>query len=296
MPGLDLGIHAFLCSGSAAISWMAGSDPRIESRDGHDGANWANSITRTILVRGGSERVKWRLFTEAELASGGAVTLDGTRAHYLRNVLRLAPGAEVALFNGRDGEFRARIERLGKSEAELLAGERLRPQAPEPDVWLLFAPIKRQAIDLLAEKATELGVGRLMPVITRHTDVTRVATERLTAIAIEAAEQCGRLSVPAVEAPRPLDAILSGWHSQRRLYVCAEQGAAAPIAEVAAHGTKAPFALLVGPEGGFAASELDHLRNLDFVSALDLGPRILRAETAALAALAILQAWLGDWS
>jgi 16S rRNA (uracil1498-N3)-methyltransferase len=239
---------------------------------------------------------KWRLFTTADLASGGDITLDAARAHYLRNVLRLGPGDEVALFNGRDGEFRATISRLGKSEAALMAGERLRAQAPEPDVWLLFAPIKRQAIDLLAEKATELGVARLMPVITRHTDVTRVATERLAAIAIEAAEQCGRLTVPAVDAPQKLDQIIAGWKDARRLYVCAEQGAAEPIAQIAAAAAKAPFALLVGPEGGFAASELDHLRNLAFVSALDLGPRILRAETAALAALAILQAWLGDWS
>jgi 16S rRNA (uracil1498-N3)-methyltransferase len=240
--------------------------------------------------------VKWRLFTEADLAAGGTVTLDAARAHYLRNVLRLGLGDEVALFNGRDGEFRASIARLSKSAAVLTAGARLRAQAQEPDIWLLFAPIKRQAIDLLAEKATELGIGRLMPVITRHTDVTRVATERLAAIAIEAAEQCGRLSVPSVDAPQKLDRILAGWDAQRRLYVCAEQGRAEPIAHVAAAAPKAPFALLVGPEGGFAASELDHLRNLDFVSALKLGPRTLRAETAALAALAILQAWLGDWS
>ena len=241
-------------------------------------------------------RVKWRLHSEAALAAGGAVTLDAARAHYLRNVLRLAPGAEIALFNARDGEFRARIARLGKSDALAEIAERLRPPAAEPDAWLLFAPIKRQAIDLVAEKATELGVARLVPVLTRHTDVTRVATDRLRAIAIEAAEQCGRLTVPQVDEPAPLDAILAGWNSQRRLYVCAEQGAAEPIAHVAAHAARAPYALLVGPEGGFAATELDHLRNLDFVSALDLGPRILRAETAALAALAIMQAWLGDWS
>jgi 16S rRNA (uracil1498-N3)-methyltransferase len=263
-------------------------------KPGHD-AFW-KGIMGAGAMRDRELRVKWRLHVETDLAAGTPVTLDAARAHYLRNVLRLEPGAEIALFNASDGEFRARIERLGKAEAILAVGERLRGPAPEPDVWLLFAPLKRQAVDLLAEKATELGVGRLAPVLTRHTAVTRVATERLRAIAIEAAEQCGRLSVPAVAEPEKLDTILAGWDARRRLYVCAEQGAAEPIAHVAARAAKAPFALLVGPEGGFAASELDHLRNLAFVSALDLGPRILRAETASLAALAILQAWLGDWS
>jgi 16S rRNA (uracil1498-N3)-methyltransferase len=239
---------------------------------------------------------KWRLYSAATLAEGGEVRLDSARAHYLRNVLRLAAGAEIALFNARDGEFRAAIGGLTKSETVVRLAERLRPPVPEPDVWLLFAPIKRQAIDLLAEKATELGVARLLPVLTRHTVVTRVATERMRAIAVEAAEQCGRLSVPEIDEPAPLERVMAGWNSQRPLYLCAEQGAAEPIAHVAARAAKAPFALLVGPEGGFAAGELDHLRNLEFVSALDLGPRILRAETAALAALAIMQAWLGDWS
>ena len=263
-------------------------------KPGHD-AFW-KGIMGAGAMRDRELRVKWRLHVETDLAAGTPVTLDAARAHYLRNVLRLEPGAEIALFNASDGEFRARIERLGKAEAILAVGERLRGPAPEPDVWLLFAPLKRQAVDLLAEKATELGVGRLAPVLTRHTAVIRVATERLRAIAIEAAEQCGRLSVPAVAEPEKLDTILAGWDARRRLYVCAEQGAAEPIAHVAARAAKAPFALLVGPEGGFAASELDHLRNLAFVTALDLGPRILRAETASLAALAILQAWLGDWS
>jgi 16S rRNA (uracil1498-N3)-methyltransferase len=240
--------------------------------------------------------VKCRLFTESDLGSGQEVRLDGDRAHYLRNVLRLSTGDAVALFNGRDGEFRAVIERLGKGDATLAATERRREQAPEPDIWLLFAPIKRAAIDLVAEKATELGVARLIPVVTRHTDVVRVNTARLTAIATEAAEQCGRLSVPRVDEPQPLERVIAGWDAARRLYVCAESGPSEPISRVVERAPKQSFALLVGPEGGFAEGELDALRKLDFVSALDLGPRILRAETAALASLAILQAWLGDWS
>jgi 16S rRNA (uracil1498-N3)-methyltransferase len=252
----------------------------------------AQPITESDL----SADVKCRLFTVADLGSGGSVRLDADRAHYLRNVLRLSPGDAVALFNGRDGEFRATIDRLGKNDADLTAGACLRPQQSEPDIWLLFAPIKRAAIDLVAEKATELGAARLIPVLTRHTDVMRVNIARLQAIATEAAEQCGRLTVPIVDEPLSLERMMETWDVGRRLYVCAEAGPAEPIARVVASAPKQSFALLVGPEGGFAEGELDALRNLDFVSALDLGPRILRAETAALASLAILQAWLGDWS
>ena len=238
-----------------------------------------------------------RLYVEDDLAEGRSVGLDHTRAHFLRSVLRLGRGATVALFNGRDGEWSARIDGLGKGWASLLVESRTKTQDSTPDIWLLFAPIKRARIDFLAEKATELGVTRLLPVTTRHTAVSRVNRERLAANAREAAEQCERLSVPEVAQPQRLFDLLGAWPCERRLLVCAEAGASRPLAEVlaeAAEGPRGPWALLTGPEGGFAQSELDALRKLPFVTAVGLGPRILRSDTAALAALACWQAVLGD--
>jgi 16S rRNA (uracil1498-N3)-methyltransferase len=175
--------------------------------------------------------------------------------------------------------------------------ERRRAQAPGPDLWLAFAPIKRARLDFLVEKAVELGVSRLQPVMTRHTAVSRVNQERLAANAREAAEQCERLSVPVVREARPLFDLMADWPSGRRLLVCSELGAAPPLSEVLQAATeqpKTPWAILVGPEGGFARSELDGLRKLPFVTAVGLGPRILRSDTAALFALAVWQAFLGD--
>ena len=243
-----------------------------------------------------TEGIATRLHVEEHLAEGVAVGLDHGRAHFLRSVLRLAKGARVALFNGRDGEWQARLEGLGKGWASLAVERRLREQDQTPDLWLAFAPIKRARIDFLAEKATELGVARLQPVMTRHTAVARVNTERLAANAREAAEQCGRLGVPEVRAPCELFALLAEWPAERRLLLCAEAGPARPIAEVLAQqaADPPPFAILTGPEGGFAQSELDGLLDLPFVTPVGLGPRILRADTAALAALACWQAILGD--
>ena len=238
-----------------------------------------------------------RLYVEDELADGRSVGLDHARAHFLRSVLRLGRGAPVALFNGRDGEWRARIDGLGKGWASLQVEARIKEQDETPDLWLLFAPIKRARIDFLAEKATELGVSRLLPVTTRHTAVARVNRERLAANAREAAEQCERLSVPEVAEPRRLFDLLSDWPTERRLLLCAEAGPSRPLAEVlqeAAREASGPWAVLIGPEGGFAETELDALRKLPFVTAVGLGPRILRSDTAALAALACWQAVLGD--
>lgn len=239
-----------------------------------------------------------RLHVAAPLAAGLPVALDEGQAHYLRAVLRLGAGDAVALFNGADGEWRAVVEQLGKRAATLRCAARTRAQRPEPDLWLLFAPIKRTRIGFLVEKATELGVARLQPVITRRTVAPRLNPERLRAHAVEAAEQCERLSVPELAEPLPLARCLAFWPPGRRLLVAAEAGPAAPIAAVLAAAAAQPpaagWAVLIGPEGGFEPGELDDLHALPFVSAVGLGPRILRAETAALAALACWQALLGD--
>jgi 16S rRNA (uracil1498-N3)-methyltransferase len=237
-----------------------------------------------------------RLFVAADLAAGAEIALAEGQAHYLRAVMRRAVGDEVRLFNGRDGEWRALLTELGKRRAAARAETRLRPQAAEPDLWLVFAPLKRTATDLIAQKATEMGASALLPVFTARTDAQRVNTDRLAAIAIEAAEQCERLSVPAVAEPRPLDALLGDWPAERRLILCDETGTAQPAAEAFGALTPGrPAALMIGPEGGFAKGELDRLRKLEFVTPVALGPRILRAETAAVAVLALWQSALGDW-
>jgi 16S rRNA (uracil1498-N3)-methyltransferase len=240
-----------------------------------------------------------RLFVEADLSAGTEAALDEAQAHYLRHVMRRDEGAPLLLFNGRDGEWKARLSLRGKKGAIATVAERTREQAPEPDVWLCFAPVKRARIDYIAEKATELGVAVLQPIITQHTAVERVNVERLRANAVEAAEQTERLSVPEVRAPIDLTRLLATWPAGRRLLICDETGGGPPIAEAlsdldaAARG--APWAIAIGPEGGFAQPELAALRRIKDVRAVGLGPRILRADTAALAALACWQALVGDW-
>lgn len=238
---------------------------------------------------------KIRLYVDAELASGGAVRGSPEQAHYLTTVMRAKPGDAVALFNGRDGEFRAVLTEAGKRGAVFAVADRLRPQRPEPDLWLLFAPIRGDRTQVVVEKATELGVSALWPVFTRRSVVTKVNEARLRAHAVEAAEQCERLSVPTLRPPLPLDRALAAWPEDRRLLVLDETGTGAPIAEALATLPEGENAVLVGPEGGFSESELDALRRLPFVTFIGLGPRILRADTAALAALACWQAWRGDW-
>lgn len=237
-----------------------------------------------------------RLFTQDDLAAGAAVEFGRVQAHYLAHVLRLERGASVTLFNGRDGEWLARIDDAGKKSVLLAVESRLRPQGPEPDLWLIFAPVKRAPLDFLVQKATELGVSALLPALTRRTVVERVKRERMEANAIEAAEQCERLTVPHIEDARPLSQILESWPSKRRILFCAETGEAAPINDFLRHADgHSPWAVLTGPEGGFDQMELDLLREFPNVDPVGLGPRILRADTAALAALACWQAALGDW-
>ena len=240
-----------------------------------------------------------RLFIEAGLTAGSEAALDEAQAHYLRNVMRRADGAPLLLFNGRDGEWKAELSLRGKKGAAAQVTEQTRPQAAEPDIWLCFAPIKRARIDYIAEKATELGVALLQPVLTQHTAVERVNVERLRANAVEAAEQTERLSVPEVRPPIDLMRLLSEWPAGRRLLMCDETGGGPPIVEVLAGldaaARAAPWAIVIGPEGGFAERELTALRRMKDVTAVGLGPRILRADTAALAALACWQALVGDW-
>src|SRR5229473_1304005 len=203
-----------------------------------------------------------RLYVASDLASGLSIGLAPEQAHYLHNVLRLDSGAALALFNGRDGEWRGRIDGIGKGWCSVTVGEQTRKQQAEPDLWLVFAPIKRARIDYLVEKATELGVSALHPVRTARTIVERVNVERLQANAIEAAEQTERLAVPLVHPPETLAALIARWPAGRRLIVGDERGRAPPIAEAVAglrDTLSAGIAVLIGPEGGFTKSELDGL-------------------------------------
>lgn len=236
-----------------------------------------------------------RLFVDAPLAAGAAIEATEGQAHYLSHVMRAKAGEAVALFNGRDGEWGARVAFPSKRRVQLDVGEKLREQTATPDVWLVFAPVKR--IEFLVEKATELGVAQLHPVFTRRTTMGRVNLARLNAHCMEAAEQSDRLSVPEISEARPFFDFIGAWPDGRRLYFLDETGGGAPIAKVLGNdaNVKSPCAFLTGPEGGFDQSELDALRRLPFATAVGLGPRILRAETAGLAALACWQAFCGDW-
>lgn len=235
-----------------------------------------------------------RVYVATGLAEGGTAELAAAAAHHLGTVLRLGHGAPVAAFNPRDGEFLCRIAGIGKGRIGLAVERRLRAPQPEPDLWLLFAPVKRAPLDWLVEKGTELGVGIFQPVRTARTEPERVNLDRLRAHAVGAAEQCGRLSIPELRMPEPLARLLAAWPQERALLLCDETGGGRPIAEVALRGAQGPAAILVGPEGGFAETELDALAKLSFVSRIGLGPRVLRAETAALVAVAVFQAIAGD--
>jgi len=233
-----------------------------------------------------------RLFVDEALSEGAAIQLEGGAANYLANVLRLRPGAEVKLFDDRSGEWLAEIAETGRKKVSLAVTAHLRPREPVPDLWLLFAPIKRGRIDWLVEKATELGVARLVPVLTERTMVERFNLERLRAHSIEAAEQCERTALPQLAEPARLDALLRQWPSERRLYFADESGGA-PLASAARPG---PAALLIGPEGGFTDAERGAIGSLNQAQPVSLGPRILRADTAALAAVSLWMAAAGDWS
>jgi 16S rRNA (uracil1498-N3)-methyltransferase len=236
---------------------------------------------------------KLRLYVETALGEGIRFAPDEGQAHYLLHVMRAKTGDRLNLFNGSDGEWLARIAETAKRSCVLECEARLAPQSEVPDLWLVFAPVKKTPADYLAQKATELGVRLLQPVITRRTIVTRVNLERLKANAVEAAEQSGRVSVPEVRAPLAFDKLLQTWPPERRLLFCDEAREAPPIAE-ALRCAEGPWAVIIGPEGGFDPAERAALRAQPFVTSVSLGKRILRADTAALAALAVWQAICGD--
>ena len=240
-------------------------------------------------------REKIRLFVDAPLGEGKAVALSRDQAHYLANVLRLKAGAQVLVFNGVDGEWCARVTAIGKRDMSLLVEHQTRLQETGPDLHYLFAPIKRARVDYMAQKATEMGASVLRPVVTRRTIAERVKVERLEANAIEAAEQCGILRVPEVRAPQNLEDVLASW-DEERLLIFADESAAvsSPLEALAPHASH-PHAVLIGPEGGFDPEEREMLLRRDFVLPVSLGPRVMRADTAAVACLALVNAVCGDW-
>lgn len=236
-----------------------------------------------------------RLFVEPDLFAGARIPLSREQGNYLLNVLRLGPDGPIRVFNGRDGEWMAVTALLGRRETALDVTRQLRVQTGGPDIHYLFAPLKRSRLDYMVQKAAEMGAAQLQPVLTRYTVAERVNLERMRANVIEAAEQCGVLRVPEVAAPMQLAKLLAGWDASRRLIFCDE---GAPIQDpiTALRSVPAgPLAVLIGPEGGFSGDERSMLLELPSVTQLSLGPRIMRADTAAVAALALVNAVLGDW-
>jgi 16S rRNA (uracil1498-N3)-methyltransferase len=238
---------------------------------------------------------KIRLFVSPDLRSGAEVTLTPDQAHYLLTVMRQADGDRISVFNGRDGEWSAQICQTGRRRGLLRIAAQTQGQRHPPDLWLLFAPIKKARTVFIVEKAAELGCARIRPVFSDHTNSARLRTDRLQMHAIEAAEQCGETYVAQVDSAEKLSALLDGWDPDRRLMFCDETREARP-AQVALRETgPGAWAILIGPEGGFSPEEVARLRGLPFVVPVALGPRVLRADTAAVAAITLWQAALGDW-
>ncbi len=236
-----------------------------------------------------------RLFVSHPLQQGVAIACERAQAHYLTNVLRLEEEATIALFNGQDGEWSALVRKQGKRDVQLEPTQKVAEQVVGPDLHYLFAPIKRARLDYMVQKAVELGASHLRPVLTHHCQVERVNQDRMLANAIEAAEQCGIMSIPEIDKPKKLNDLIEGWDKERQLVFCDEKGEKQnpidPLKQVKAE----KWAVLIGPEGGFSEQERDLLRARRFVTPLALGPRIMRADTAAVAALSLVNAVVGDW-
>jgi 16S rRNA (uracil1498-N3)-methyltransferase len=236
---------------------------------------------------------KVRLFIDHPLGSGQAVPLNADQAHYLSGVMRLPAGTMIEVFNGRDGAWDAEIVTASKRGGTLALRAQVAPQRDPPDLWLIFAPIKKARTDFIVEKAAELGAARILPVQTDFTNSERIRQDRLQAHAVEAAEQCGGTFVPEVADLTSLSKLLDGWDPARRI-LWADESRVGP-AEALSGLPRGPWAVLIGPEGGFSPPERKRLRDATFVTPISLGPRILRADTAAVALLTLFQAHLGDW-
>ena len=236
-----------------------------------------------------------RLFVEQPLIASNAVELDRAQSNYLLNVLRMKEGSEVLLFNGRDGEWLGKLEPTGRKSCQILPIRQLRQQ-PEPyDLVYLFAPLKLARLDYMVQKAVEMGAGILQPVLTQYTQVTKLKMDRISANALEAAEQCGILSIPQVKPLIKLTDLLADWDSSRTIIHCDEIDEGITTVETLDSVKPGPLAILIGPEGGFSPQERELLLSRSFVTPISLGPRILRADTAAIAAMALVQAVIGDW-
>lgn len=238
---------------------------------------------------------KIRLYVDHPLGAGQSVPLTREQAHYLFGVMRQSVGGQVALFNGRDGEWLAEVAEAGKRGGALTCVVQSKPLQLPPDLWLLFAPIKKARTDFIVEKAAEMGAARIMPVQTEFTNSERIRQDRLQAHAVEAAEQCGGTFVPEVTDLARLDKVLDAWPDGRQLMFCDEAEVGSAL-RLAGQDGRAPWAILIGPEGGFSARERSRLTGLPFTHVVSLGPRILRADTAAVAALTMWQQALGDWA
>ena len=235
-----------------------------------------------------------RLFIDTMLEDDGEIVIDAAQANYLVRVLRLKAGAQVKLFDNRTGEWLAELSHIGKRDAIVRVEGHLRPRETVPDLWLCFAPIKKGRIDWLVEKACELGIARLVPVKTQRTVVDKIKSSRLQSHIIEAAEQCERTSLPELTDLMSLDTLLSDWPAERQLYYAAERGGGSAVSAVS--GEAGPAAILIGPEGGFTDEEDEKIRAVTASKPISLGPRILRADTAAITAISLWMAHQGDWS
>ena len=235
---------------------------------------------------------KVRLFVDHPLGAGQTVPLEPAQAHYLFGVMRLGPGAVISTFNSRDGEWDAEVAQAGKKRGTLACTVRTAPLRMPPDLWLVFAPLKKTRTDFIVEKAAELGAARILPVQTDFGNADRIRQDRLQAHATETAEQCGGTYVPPVAPLQKLSKLLDGWDTARRIMYCDEDRLSGPAGTT---GDPGPWAILIGPEGGFSPPEKQRLRAMDHVVPVSLGPRILRADTAAVAALTLWQSTLGDW-
>lgn len=239
--------------------------------------------------------ISQRLFVHEQLKEGEALELNKGQSNYIINVLRFKDGDPLLVFNGRDGEWQAHLQLLGRKKAKLVVTAQTRPQTPEYSLHYLFAPLKQARLEYMIQKAVEMGAGVLQPVLTQYTQVRKLNSDRMKAHAIEAAEQCGILSVPTINAPTELNKLLAEFSGDRRLIFCDEGDACQNPLNVLNQIGPGPYSVLIGPEGGFSEDERSKLRSHPNVSAIPLGPRVLRADTAAVAALALVQATIGDW-